>query len=143
VVGQPGQPGVGVLDRSGMGCPGASRYSRDSIETPARATYRETGPSKIGTEPRIIPPPCKYSTAALLSLDGWRYHLASSVAPSDAVTLVVADLDLAGNWLRLVVEILQHRVQRDAAAGDVTGRRGWRRTAAFDRRGEDRGHLSV
>jgi hypothetical protein len=32
--------------------------------------HRDTGPSKIGTEPTIIPPPCKYSTAALLSLDG-------------------------------------------------------------------------
>src|ERR1019366_6287276 len=72
----------------GGGCSGASRYSRESIETPVRATYRETGPSKIGTEPTIIPPPCKYSTAAaVLSLDGWRYHLASSVAPSGVTTL--------------------------------------------------------
>jgi hypothetical protein len=52
-----------------------------------RATYRETGPSKIATEPTIIPPPCKYSTAALLSPDGWRYHRASSVAPSGVTRL--------------------------------------------------------
>jgi hypothetical protein len=70
----------------GQGCSGASRYSRESIETPVRATYRETGPSKIGTEPTIIPPPCRYSTAALVSLDGWRYHRASSVAPSGVTT---------------------------------------------------------
>jgi hypothetical protein len=52
-----------------------------------RATYRETGPSKIATEPTIIPPPCKYSTSALLSPDGWRYHRASSAAPSGVTTL--------------------------------------------------------
>jgi len=50
---------------------------------------------------------------------------------------VAGDVDLAGNWLRLVIEVLQHRVERDAAAGDVTGRRSRRRAAAFERRGED------
>jgi hypothetical protein len=34
----------------------------------------------------IIPPPCRYSTAAPVSLAGRRYHLASSVAPSAVVT---------------------------------------------------------
>jgi hypothetical protein len=33
--------------------------------------------------------------------------------------------------------------RRDAATGDVTDRRGWRRAVAFSRRGEDRGHLRV
>ena len=56
---------------------------------------------------------------------------------------VVGDIDFVGDRLRFVVEVPQHGVERDAAAGDVTGRPGWRRTAAFERRGENRGHLGV
>jgi hypothetical protein len=74
-----------------------------------------------------MPPPCKYSAAALLSPDGWRYHLASSVAPSGVTTLRPEMSDFAGNWLRFVVEVPQHGVEGDAAAGDVSDRRGRRR----------------
>jgi hypothetical protein len=42
-----------------------------------------------------------------------------------------------------VVEVAQHGVERDAAAGDVTDRRGRRQAAACNRRGENLGHLSV
>ena len=44
---------------------------------------RHAGPAAVQVQ---HPPPCKYSTAALLSLEGWRYHLASSVAPSGVTT---------------------------------------------------------
>src|ERR1700689_5121237 len=45
---------------------------------------------------------------------------------------VVGDVDFAGGRLRFVAEVPQHGVERYAAAGDVTGRQGWRLTVLFN-----------
>ena len=56
---------------------------------------------------------------------------------------MVGDVDFVGDRLSFVVEVPQHGVERDAAAGDVTDWRGWRRTILFECRGENRAHLGV
>ena len=82
VGGQPDQPGIGVLNRGEirvLGCePVLDRQHRDA----GVGDVANTEPSKIGTEPRIMPPPWRYSTAAELSLEGKRYQRARMVVPS-------------------------------------------------------------
>jgi hypothetical protein len=73
-------PHLNVRGRQAGGVRQPARRRRRAAPVPAQDADagRETGPSKIGTEPTIIPPPCRYSAAARLSLDGSRYHRARS-----------------------------------------------------------------
>jgi len=142
--GRPARPaGVGIFDgyrvRMLWCQPARQGHHRDA----GPGDVPRTVPSKMGTEPMIIPPPQQEEKG------GARAARRPPVPPRQqrgAVCrgdLVVGHLDVVSGRLRLIVEVLQHCVQRCAPGLHVADRRLRRRAAGLQGGLQDRGHLGI
>ena len=123
VLGQPGQPGVGVFDGCGvrvLGCEPVLRRTASGRRCGPRSATR--GRRRSAPSRAIMPPPCRYSTAAPLSLDGRPVPPGQQRGTICRGDFMVSDLDVIGERLRLIVEVLQHRIECDAPGLHVADR---------------------